>query len=222
MLKKAEGEKTMSLPKNIEEKCFLCGKTSEQTILLSTNAFGSPDLDLRPPEMARSTMYWWIQECPHCGYISKNLSQKVKSASELLKLIENDNYLSCDGIVFASELAEKFYKYYLINVVKKDYDAAFNAVLHAAWACDDARDTENAINCRKKALIEIDKIISSKNEDLLTIRADLLRRSRQFDLLISEYTKKTFSKDLLNKIIAFEIEKSKENDDSCYKVSDAT
>lgn len=46
----------MSLPLFTNNKCAVCGKESEQITLASTNTFGSPDLDLRPPEMKRSTM----------------------------------------------------------------------------------------------------------------------------------------------------------------------
>ncbi|MBR4908658.1 MAG: hypothetical protein IKZ43_06585 [Acidaminococcaceae bacterium] len=37
-------------------KCAVCGAEQEFYGIASTNSFGSPDLDLRPPEMQRSTM----------------------------------------------------------------------------------------------------------------------------------------------------------------------
>ena len=40
--------------------CAICGGRSKQTVVASTNARGSPDLDLRPPEMQRSTMPYWV------------------------------------------------------------------------------------------------------------------------------------------------------------------
>ena len=47
--------------------CAVCGRVSMQGVIMSTNAFGSPDLDLRPPPMERFTIDHWVQECPHCG-----------------------------------------------------------------------------------------------------------------------------------------------------------
>ena len=47
--------------------CAVCGAMHEYRILTSTNAFGSPDLDLRPPMMKRGTMHLWVQECPSCS-----------------------------------------------------------------------------------------------------------------------------------------------------------
>jgi len=209
----------MSLPMEIEAKCYVCKSISKQTILASTNTFGAPDLDLRPAEMARSTMDWWIQECPFCGYVAESIKEKTDIKAKFLK---EESYRCCDNRGFKSGLAEQFYKYYLINIACEKFDAAFYAALHAAWACDDSDDKENAIYCRQKALMVIEKThFNSKNEDITVVKADLLRRTGQFDLLINEYENKKFSKPILNDIIAFEIEKAMSKDDECYNVSDA-
>ena len=76
---------------DIERKCWVCGEMSEQAGLASTNRFGSPDLDLRPPEMERSTMEWWLEECPHCGYVANDLSEKTDITKDWLK---NNQYSS--------------------------------------------------------------------------------------------------------------------------------
>ena len=199
-------------------KCFVCGHKSEQRVLTSTNAFGSPDLDLRPPEMKRSTMPMWIQECPYCGYISESLDDDTDIKSTFLK---TDEYLSCSNIAFKSELAKKFYKYYMINLFDKNEEDAFYAVLHAAWACDDVTDYENAIYCRKLAINEIDKIIKNNyNETLKVQKADLLRRACLFETVIDEYKNLAFEDETLKKIILFQIDKSKEKDNNCYTVAD--
>ena len=78
----------------IEEECSVCGENSEQLVLISTNSWGYPDLDLRPPEMQRSTMNVWIQECPHCGYVAGKLTDELQIPKEFLK---SDEYNSCDG-----------------------------------------------------------------------------------------------------------------------------
>lgn len=209
----------MSSIMNIETRCCICGKMSEQTVLASTNRFGAPDLDLRPPEMERSTMAWWIQECPHCGYVAADLSKQTPVTQEWLK---NDQYISCDNRNFACTLAESFYKYYLISIANNDHKSAFYAALHAAWACDDVEDTDNAIYCRQKALEELGKLVieDDEKETFLLIRADLLRRTGQFDLLIKDYEGKIFSEKLLNQICNFQVEKAKRNDTACYTVAD--
>lgn len=210
----------MSRPKPITATCALCGKESQQIILLSTNTlWGSSDLDLRPPEMARSTMCWWLQECPHCGYVAWNLSD---STALTLDLLQEEIFSPCKMRNFASELAKRYYKLYLILSFDGKRQDAFRAILRAAWACDDARDIQNAIFCRRRALTLLDKVLAIKknNETLILQRADLLRRSGQFDVLIREYADKTFSKPNLNRIAAFQIQKAKEKDTACYTLAD--
>ena len=209
----------MSMHMNVERVCYVCGKMSKQTVLVSTNRVGSPDLDLRPPEMERSTMAWWIEECPHCGYAAPDLSEKTAITKEWLN---NGQYISCDGRNFANTLAERFYKHYLISSANADNKAAFYAVLHAAWASDDVDDIINAIYSRKKALELFQKLVFADDEEetYSLMRADLLRRTGQFELLIKEYEKKTFSDKLLNKIAVFQVEKAKQRDTACYTVAD--
>ena len=64
-------------------KCHHCGRKSQHNVLGSTNAFGSPDLDLRPPEMQRLTMEGWLQLCPHCGYCAPDLSEEEGNLSAI-------------------------------------------------------------------------------------------------------------------------------------------
>lgn len=206
-----------------ERKCSVCGSTNEYRVLLSTNTFGGdPDLDLRPAEMKRSTMPVWVQECPDCGFISGDVTDLTTVTREWL---QSEEYLSANGIPFSSELAKRFYKYYLINLADENPEDAFYAILHAAWSCDDSDDNANAKLCRELAIPLVTELIEEnrKNKDaLLVTKADLLRRSGQFDTLINEYSSISFGDELLNQIIAFEIEKANEQDTKCYRVEDVT
>ena len=204
---------------DMEKMCAVCGKKSIQEGIASTNEFGSCDLDLRPAEMMRSTMKWWLEECPYCGYVANDLSEKTVITKDWLK---NNQYISCDNRNFAYTLAESFYKYYLISIANNDHKSAFYAALHAAWACDDVEDTDNAIYCRQKALEELGKLVidNDEKETFLLIRADLLRRTGKFDLLIKDYEGKIFSEKLLNQICNYQVEKAKRKDTACYTVAD--
>ena len=54
--------------------------------MTSTSTWGYPDLDLRPAEMKRSSMFAWLQECPHCGFVARDIEQThVKVAPDFLK-----------------------------------------------------------------------------------------------------------------------------------------
>ena len=209
----------MSRPIRISVKCAVCGEESNQTVLASTNRFGSPDLDLRPPEMMRSTMRWWIQECPHCGYVSGSLDDETSVDAQWLK---QESYISANSLNFASKLAGRFYKDYLISVAENAPKEAFYAALHAAWACDDSEDFDNSILCRKAALEQLDILISKENdnETYRVMRMDLLRRSGQFSSVVEEYENVRFSQELLNRIKDFQLRLARQGDTDCYTVAD--
>lgn len=215
----------------VKTQCSVCGSVSEFMLMTSTNAFGSCDLDLRPPEMQRSTMSLWLQECPNCGYVSSSISDKSEIDSEVLKsLLKSEAYLSCDDIKFRSELAKRFYRYYMLMIHEGNVRAAMFALLHAAWSCDDNRDKENAKLCREKAIPLASKIVGAElydSENVNMIRADMMRRAGQFDELIREYESVKMKGDarnnpeILNRVIKFQIERAKEHDDKCYTVEEA-
>ena len=196
-------------------KCSVCGTTNAFNVIMSTNSFGSPDLDLRPPEMQRSTMPYWLQECHKCRYVAEDISERANIKAEFL---QSEEYLSCNGIKFKSELAKRFYRYYLINLENKEFQDAFFAILHAAWACDDEEDFDNAVKCRDVAVSLHSKL--KPDENLSVMKMDILRRSRQFETLISEYSSVEYSQEILNKIAKFQLQKAKEKDTACYTVAD--
>jgi hypothetical protein len=209
----------MTTARDFDKKCAVCTKTSPQTVLMSTSSWGYPDLDLRPSEMQRSSMFAWLQECPHCGYVAVDIENEPGVSSELLK---SDGYLACEGYEFKSDLAKRFFKHSLISKAKGDYRSQFFSLLHCAWKCDDAEDGL-AVEMRKLALKSIDKFNARSDDEksnLKLIKADLLRRSLQFDKLISEFNDVTFDDELKNEAIAFQLELAEKKDSSCYTIED--
>ena len=209
----------MSRPMGVTRKCAVCHAESRQTVLASTNRFGAPDLALRPPEMMRSTMCWWVEECPQCGYAAANLEDLTPVSAVWLQA---EDYRTCEGKNFLSPLAARFYKQYMILRQSEDGEETFAALLHAAWACDDAGDEENASACRRLALEPLEKLIAENgdNELLKVQRADILRRAGLFATLIAEYEPTAYSEEVHRKIVAFQIEKAKAKDSACYTLGD--
>ena len=119
-----------------------------------------------------------------------------------------------------------FYRAYLIDKESNPDDLLSNFfhILSAVWACDDF-DNKNASKMREIAIDLINQIIEDdeyqerKNDNLL-IKADLLRRSGQFEELIYQFKDIKFEDELYQQIIDFQIEKAGEKDDSCYTVGD--
>ena len=211
----------MTMPLRIETKCSVCGFESNYTVVGSTNTMGAPDLDLRPAEMARSTMHWWIHRCPECGYVALGVDKETKLDRSFF---ESEAYRSCDGIAFSSILASLFYKSYMIKKAEEDWYGAGFAAQRAAWDCDDAFDEENAVLCRKLAVEALEKLfeVEGYDEELTVMKADLLRRAGLFDRVIEEFNPSDFSEEILQKIVAFQIEKAKEKDTGCYTVASVT
>ncbi|MGN0701942.1 MAG: hypothetical protein ACI4KL_02045 [Lentihominibacter sp.] len=203
-----------------EYTCSVCGAKNKYRVIASTNALGSADLDLRPPEMQRSTMGMWVQECPDCGYVSGQVSDESTVTKQWL---QSEEYVTCNGIDFKSDSAKKFFKYYMINLEDENQEDSFFAILHAAWACDDANDSENAKCCRKLAIPIAEELVDKKvdNADaILLMKADLLRRAEDFEALISEYCDIKFDNDIMNDILTFQLKKAGEKDSLCYRVED--
>ena len=200
--------------------CFMCKTKNTFHKLSSTNSFGSPDLDLRKPPMQRYTMEYWLEECPSCHYVAPSIEEPTKLRKDFIK---SESYTNCSGIDFKSELAQRFYRRYLIDAELGEFGNACNDAIHAAWACDDEGDTENAKTCRILAASLTKSLIRKDNEPtILLMRADLLRRAEQFEQLLKEYSNlQPFNDDLLDKILAFQIKKAKEKDTKGYTVEQA-
>jgi hypothetical protein len=169
--------------------CAVCRQTSKHVVLRSTNTLGQhPDLDTRPPEMLRSTIQWWVQTCPSCGYCYSDISQANKAAD---KVVESEQYKKQLNDTRYPKLANAFLCLAMIHEADKGYREAGWACIHAAWACDDEGPGGCAQECRKKALVFIEKTRSLNQkftsqpgaEDAITV--DLLRRSGQFELALS-------------------------------------
>ena len=73
------------------KECVICGAQGEFGWILSTNKFGLPDLDLRPPEMYRSTINLWIQRCHGCGFCAPDISEKGVLIKTVKRLFDKTN-----------------------------------------------------------------------------------------------------------------------------------
>lgn len=147
---------TTLYPENL--KCAVCGAVAEYTQVCSTNAFGSPDLDTRPPEMRRSTMFAWVRRCPECGYCASDISQATPRAAVLVRSPEYALQLADEKY---PELANSFMCKALIEEQSEDLAAAAWSLIHAAWACDDAERNGPARTCRCKAADMVRKALDS-------------------------------------------------------------
>ena len=207
----------MSTFRMMKNKCGLCGHVFESRTLTSTNAFGSPDLDLRPPQMKRATMPMWIDKCPNCGYVHAEIEKNGKQHKAFIK---SKDYIMCEGTKLLSGLARDFYKFALILLREDDRLEAYDAFLHAAWASDDSGDAEGAVSCRNKAIMLYDDKLFKKNPNLALRHIDLLRRAGRFTDAINFCKSMVFEDELMQKVAKFQEELSSIKDIGCYRVED--
>lgn len=167
-----------------ELTCCQCSKPSRHTVVMSTSACGPPDLDMRPAEMARSTLPQQVQACPHCGYCAKDISAPAPDASGVMARTEFRVQLTSDEF---PELANRFLCAALIlESSNRLVEAGWTAV-QAAWACDDAEAAGAARHCRLRAESLLGRAVAAgQRVDELPgvdslIRAELLRRADAFE-----------------------------------------
>ncbi len=211
---------------NEKKICGVCRKKSKHQVLESTNAFGSPDLDTRPPQMQRSTMYAWVQHCPKCGYCSSDIAVSSENLNVIIKGEEYQAQLKDRSF---SDLAISFLCKAMIAEKEKRFSEAAWSTIHAVWSCDDAGNMESAKKCRLKAFRLI-KVALEEGEQFvdqdggeIAIMTDLLRRSglfREASDIISRNQDK-LKDDNIRKILAFQVKLISQSDTKCYLMSDA-
>lgn len=206
-----------------ELTCVMCGSKSEHTSIASTNSFGSPDLDLRPPEMQRSTMSYWVQECPECGYAYSSITEKADNSSIT---ISSDAYKALLSGELSGSLLGRFAKASLIAEGAADISAAANYALNAAWAADDAHNKECAISYRNRAadlFQSILKNIDDESEESIITRTrlvDILRRAERWEESI-EIANTLLNSNLdptIRSVLEFEHSVASKRDPNCYTV----
>jgi hypothetical protein len=173
----------------VEVTCAVCGTTSPQTVLTSTSTFGPPDLDTRPAELQRSTIWLWVQACPSCGACAPDLEKTPTAAAETL---EDDAYRRQLHSADYPDLANRFLGAALIQERAGDLAEAGWSALHAAWVCDDERDERSAASARERAADLLSAARSAGQRfgpdraSEHALLADVLRRASHFDEALIE------------------------------------
>jgi len=212
-----------------EFDCYVCGKTSSHMVIGSTNSFGSSDLDTRPAEMARSTIYQSIQRCPSCGYSAHNLSKGNEDSSVLEKLLRSDEYQSILHNKMMPDEANTFMAMSYLSKKQNDFISSAWESIQAAWICDDKNKRNVPKNCRDDALLMIEQ--GNKGSQQLAeqsgvseaITIDLLRRAGRFEegFDLIQKTKTMELEDIIYQVINYEEQLIRSGDMDVHTVEEA-
>ena len=206
--------------------CSLCRTETEYTGIGSTNAFGSPDLDTRPPEMQRSTIFAWVQRCPECGYCASDVSVTRPRAQAV---VIGQAYKDQLNDPTYPELATSFLCKAMLDWESKDFAAATWALIHAAWACDDSNHAEQSMACRQKAVDmlmlaeERSQQVAGQDGASTAILIDLLRRSGQVHQArqVISASRGGIAEDIIARILDYQTVLLDTNDLSCHTIAEA-
>jgi|GEM_PF-654121 len=170
---------TMSTLAAYEVTCAVCGEKSRQIGLGSPSTCDGTDLDGRPVPHLRHTMQYWLQECPNCGYIERDVSLPAKKTADKLKQC----YQPFDELT-DTPLAARFAKYARYLSYEGNSSGACDHFLYAAWVYDDMKKATRARTMRRFALDFVhdlaDSILRSERCRYMLVKADLLRRMGRF------------------------------------------
>lgn len=165
-------------------QCAICGAKQQGIIITSTSQFGSPELDLRPPEPERSNLPFWITRCTDCGYCAPSIAASEPGMAEIVRAT---TYQAQLGDTDNPELTNSFVCCgFLWEGVGRFPQAAWSLTC-AAWAADGTEADEAARRCRMRAASLYERALAAgsvERERVATIRCihvDLLRRAGAFD-----------------------------------------
>ncbi len=210
----------------IDVDCAVCGATSMQNVIGSTNTLGGgPDLDLRPAEMERSTLWAQIQECPSCTYCAPDLAAAPATANHTLR---SPRYVDVGLGASSNGLARRFTRASLVAEDADELAAAGWLALNAAWVCDDEGDESGAVMNRVRAaeLLERAGIAGAPDRENAieqsALRADIVRRAGRFREAAAIAEGALADADgIVASVLAFEVALARGGDDGAHRVEEA-
>jgi hypothetical protein len=205
--------------------CGACGRAFRHRGIGSTNTFGSCDLDTRPPEMARSTLFAHVQRCPSCGYCAVEARQFDERYGCVL---ESEAYRKQLNAADCPELASSFVcAGMLLEAVGHHQEAGWK-FLKAAWVLDDNHADELALQRRGQAA---DRFIAAlaHGASLMdqagaseAIVVDCLRRSGRSPkaLELISYAERGECEPIIRELLSFQRSLLQRGDTACHTMEE--
>ena len=206
--------------------CAVCSHQSKVRTMGSTNAFGSMDLDTRPPEMQRSTMDMWVYACPSCGYCAADLAEPGDGLAEI---VASDSYQALRKNAVISAKARGFLCQALVARSQGRLNDAAWATIRVAWVCDDEGASVAAARHRLEA-VELAQAadlagtpVSPDAGGSAAIKTDLLRRGGSFAEAhaVAQAAIAASPPDVIETVLRYQLRLIDAKDRSCRTVEEA-
>ncbi len=199
--------------------CAVCGRESRQRLVKGTGTTAPPDLDLRPGEGVRSTMAYWLQACPGCGYVAPRLDRATEAEKAA---VWSGPYRALLAETSYPPLARRFLCRAMILEETGDLHAAAEATLQAAWVGDDMRRPELAREWRLTAVALFRQGPPPDLEQQVRI-VDILRRAGDFSGAAAQASalERSTLPEPVDRVVAFERRLIAAGDVRAYSVASA-
>jgi len=199
--------------------CGVCCSESQQRQMRAVTQHGPPDLDLRPAETARSSMPYWVQQCPGCGYVAPRIDRADATAAAI---VSGGHYRALRAEAGYPPLARRFLCRAMLLEETGDLHGAEEATLQAAWVADDARRPDLARAWRLDAVALFRQGPKPDLEQRVRI-VDILRRAGDFDGAAAQAGELEGSglPDPVDRVVAFERRLIAAGDIRSYTVASA-
>lgn len=172
-----------------EKSCYVCGIKSRYPLInLSLSIVGPRDLDGRPSQIERASVYLWVQRCPNCGYCAPEIAEGNSGDREFIK---NEIYKKQLFDTMFPETANSFLCHSLLMEKEGKLSEAGWGAVFGSWICDDNGFKDGALICRKKAVKLFRKAVQNGDTFAETpaqqqiYLIDLLRRCCEFEEALS-------------------------------------
>jgi len=206
--------------------CACCGEAVSVPRVTTTNAFGSMDLDMRPPPMKRDTQALEMLECPKCGYCSRDIGQEF-NIDRTKKVVASAGFrMLVDGAL--PNLPSRFVRWALVAEAAGRFDLAGDALKEGAWAADDLGDDALATELRLRAVAKLDVFRDSGDlsegagEWVDALQTDLLRRAGRWEAAEAVGRARLAGEvsDMARQVLEFQLTLIAQHDSACHKASE--
>ena len=206
--------------------CACCGEAVSVPRVTTTNAFGSMDLDMRPPPMQRDTQALEMLECPKCGYCSHDIGQAFNVERTKVMVASAGYRMLVDGAL--PNLPSRFVRWALVTEAAGRFDLAGDALKEGAWAADDLGDDVLATELRLRAVAKLDVfrdgggLSDGADEWVDALKIDMLRRAGWWEAaeVVGRARLAGEVSDMARQVFGFQLTLIAQHDSACHKVSE--